>query len=186
MPRDANGNYTLPAGNPVVSGTPISSSTHNLTNSDIAQALSDSLSRTGLGGMQAPLEFGDGLVGSPSITFVNEPTTGIYRPGNGEWAVTILGVKIFEVRDLGVYAEQPFWEWRAGSADYVRLLNAFDNYTIAGDWTFTVNANRGPQIAAAGGMIYHELAAEYSGVVRIVAVAPGPADGLPGDIWLVV
>lgn len=44
MPRDASGNYTLPAGNPVVTATTISSSWANSTMSDIASALTDSIS----------------------------------------------------------------------------------------------------------------------------------------------
>lgn len=45
--RDGNGNYSLPAGNPVVSGTAISSTVHNNTMSDIASALTASLAKDG-------------------------------------------------------------------------------------------------------------------------------------------
>ena len=47
MARDGAGSYSLPAGNPVVSGTTISSTTHNTTMSDIASALTQSLSKDG-------------------------------------------------------------------------------------------------------------------------------------------
>lgn len=47
MPRDINGVYTLPAGNPVVTGTTISSTWGNTTLSDIATALTQSLSVDG-------------------------------------------------------------------------------------------------------------------------------------------
>lgn len=46
-PRNGGGTYTLPAGNPVVSGTTISSTVHNNTNSDIATALTQSLAKDG-------------------------------------------------------------------------------------------------------------------------------------------
>lgn len=46
-PRDGAGNYTLPAGNPVVSGTTISSTVHNNTNSDLATAITGSLAKDG-------------------------------------------------------------------------------------------------------------------------------------------
>lgn len=46
MPR-SSGTYSLPAGNPVVTGTTISSSTHNTTMSDIATALTASLAKDG-------------------------------------------------------------------------------------------------------------------------------------------
>ena len=47
MPRDSGGNYSLPAGNPVVSGTPITASWGNGTLSDIGQALTDSIDKGG-------------------------------------------------------------------------------------------------------------------------------------------
>jgi hypothetical protein len=47
MPRNGSGTYALPAGNPVVSGTTISSTVHNATNTDIATALTGSLSKDG-------------------------------------------------------------------------------------------------------------------------------------------
>jgi microcystin-dependent protein len=47
MPRDGAGTYTLPAGNPVVTSTTISSSWANTTLNDIATALTDSLAING-------------------------------------------------------------------------------------------------------------------------------------------
>lgn len=47
MPRDIFGNYTLPAGNPVITGTIIASVWANTTLSDIATALTNSLSIDG-------------------------------------------------------------------------------------------------------------------------------------------
>jgi hypothetical protein len=46
-PRDGNGAYSLPAGNPVVSGTPISSSWANTTLSDLATAMASSIAKDG-------------------------------------------------------------------------------------------------------------------------------------------
>ncbi|GAF72642.1 unnamed protein product, partial [marine sediment metagenome] len=51
MPRDGSGNYTLPSGNPVVSGTLITPSWANPTMSDLGNEMTDSLSRSGKGGM---------------------------------------------------------------------------------------------------------------------------------------
>ena len=51
MPRSASGAYTLPAGNPVLTGTVISSGGWgNPTLSDLAAEMTDSLSRSGQGG----------------------------------------------------------------------------------------------------------------------------------------
>lgn len=47
MPRNGSGTYTLPAGNPVVSHTPVASVWANTTLTDIATALSQSLSKDG-------------------------------------------------------------------------------------------------------------------------------------------
>lgn len=47
MPRNGNGTYTLPAGNPVVTGTTISSTVQNNTTSDIATALTNSIAKDG-------------------------------------------------------------------------------------------------------------------------------------------
>lgn len=47
MPFNGSGTYSLPAGNPVVTGTTISSTTTNSTNSDIATALTNCLTRDG-------------------------------------------------------------------------------------------------------------------------------------------
>lgn len=47
MPRNGSGTYSLPAGNPVTTGTTISSTTHNSTLSDIASALTASLTKDG-------------------------------------------------------------------------------------------------------------------------------------------
>jgi microcystin-dependent protein len=55
MPRNNQGVYTLPAGNPVVPGTLIETTWANPTMSDIAAALTGSLPRDGSAGMTGPL-----------------------------------------------------------------------------------------------------------------------------------
>lgn len=55
MPRNAQGVYTLPAGNPVVPGTLIETTWANPTMSDIAAALTGSLPRDGSAPMTGPL-----------------------------------------------------------------------------------------------------------------------------------
>lgn len=47
MARNGSGTYSLPSGNPVVTGTTISSTTHNNTMSDIATALTQSIAKDG-------------------------------------------------------------------------------------------------------------------------------------------
>lgn len=96
MPRDSSGNYTLPAGNPVVTGTPIASDGWaNPTLSDVAAELTNSLDRNGRGGMLAPFTFVDGSVGSPGITWTSETATGFYRNATADMRVTVGGVDKF-------------------------------------------------------------------------------------------
>ena len=71
MSRDASGNFTLAPGNPVQAGTIIDPNWANPTLSDIANNITDSLSRTGRGGMQAPLS-----VGTQRITDLAPATLG--------------------------------------------------------------------------------------------------------------
>ena len=79
VPRDALGVVTLPVGNPVVNGTAISADVHNQTVADLASMIEDSLSRSGKGGMDSPMQFADGTAANPAITFSSETTTGFFR-----------------------------------------------------------------------------------------------------------
>jgi len=58
MPRASDGAYSLPSGSLVNIGEDIVPSQHNPPLQDIAQALSDSLSRDGRGGMRSNLDMG--------------------------------------------------------------------------------------------------------------------------------
>ena len=58
MPFNGSGTYTLPAGNPVTTGTTISSTTTNSTNSDIATALTNCVTRDGQSPATANLPLG--------------------------------------------------------------------------------------------------------------------------------
>jgi hypothetical protein len=48
------------------------------------------------------IQLTDGNVGSPSLQFALETNTGIYRVGLGQFGITVLGNKMFEVNTLGV------------------------------------------------------------------------------------
>jgi hypothetical protein len=79
MPRNSSGVYSLPAGNPVITGTIISSTWANSTSSDIGVELTNSLDRNGRGGMLAALRLIDGSAASPALAFTSDPTTGLFR-----------------------------------------------------------------------------------------------------------
>lgn len=59
MSRNSGGTYSLPAGNPVVSGTLISSTVQNSTMNDIATALTQSIASTGVTTPTANLPMGN-------------------------------------------------------------------------------------------------------------------------------
>jgi len=98
MSRNGTGTYTLPAGNPVVTGTTISSTWANTSLSDIATALTQSLAKDGqtvptanipLGGFKitglgAPTTAGDALAYGSSLGAVTA-TTGTFS-GNVQMA----------------------------------------------------------------------------------------------------
>jgi len=115
MPRDDNGVYSLPSGNPVAPGTTIEDAWANSTLNDVAAALTDSLSRTGQGGMQYPLTFGDGTVSAPGIAWTNETGSGLYRAGAADTRLTLQGYgdtarwynRVFYVRNVANSAWAP-------------------------------------------------------------------------------
>jgi hypothetical protein len=77
MSRNASGTYSLIAGNPVVTGTVISSTWANNTLNDIATALTDSLDRTGKGAMTAALKLASGSAALPGLTFDSANNAGL-------------------------------------------------------------------------------------------------------------
>lgn len=92
--RNSSGTYSLPPGNPVTSGTPISSTWANNTLSDIATGLSDSLDRHGRGGMSQPLALSVGSAAAPGLTFSGDTDTGLYRPGANSLAAVAAGAAV--------------------------------------------------------------------------------------------
>lgn len=97
MPRNSGGTYSLPAGNPVVTGTTISSVWANTTLSDLATAMTDSLSRSGDGAMLAPLELTAGAVGTPGLTWSLETTSGLYRAGAGDFRYSVSAADALQI-----------------------------------------------------------------------------------------
>ena len=103
MPRNSSGTYSLyTPGNPVVTSTVISSTWANNTLADLASALTDSLSRSGDGGMQAPLELTNGAVGAPSLTWASETTSGWYRNGAGDFRFSVSATDRLAVSATGL------------------------------------------------------------------------------------
>jgi len=132
MPRDGGGTYTLPAGNPVIPGTIIETTWANPTMNDIAAALTDSLSRTGSGGMLVPFLNADGTVGLPGISWANQQNMGIYRPGLDEMRISVAGVdKSRWTSD----ANNPMDIWVSSS--WQAVMHEGGDYSPTGNWDFS-------------------------------------------------
>jgi hypothetical protein len=101
MPRKSAGKHSLPAGQPVVSGTTIAATVHNALAGDLSAEISSSLDRSGRGGMLAPLRVPDGSLPAPTLSFTNETGTGLRRAGTGDLRVGVLGADTLKVTASG-------------------------------------------------------------------------------------
>jgi len=107
MSRDAGGTYSLPAGNPVVTATTITSSWANTTLADLETEMSDSLSRSGKGSMSGVLKLADGTEAAPGIAFNADTNTGLFRVGSDSLGVTAGGTKRLHVNSSLIYTTIP-------------------------------------------------------------------------------
>lgn len=149
MPRDSSGNFTLYSpGNPVVSGTTIASAWWNNTGSDLAAAMTDSLSRSGLGGMLTPFKLVDGSSSAPAFSFQSESNTGFYRQTSGEMDVVVGGTRLSRWTSVG-------------------FQESFDGGTT---WKTPVYENLGSQSMGSTGQLDFPTA----GNLTIAGVAVGP------------
>lgn len=99
--RNSVGTYSLPSGNPVVSGTTISSTWANNTLGDMAVEITNSLDRQGRGAMLAPLQLSLGTSTNPSLTFTGDPDTGLYRAGSNDVRMQVDGAESIRFTSAG-------------------------------------------------------------------------------------
>jgi hypothetical protein len=92
MSRNGSGTYTLPAGNPVVTGTTITASWANTSLSDIAAALTQSVAADGQTPMSGALNMTNNLIenladaiASGDAVSVNFLQTGTYTINGGSF-----------------------------------------------------------------------------------------------------
>jgi hypothetical protein len=112
MARNSSGVYSLVAGNPVITGTIIESNWANSTMTDLSTALTDSLSRSGKGGMTAPLKNVSGTATLPAVVASSFVNTGMYWASATDLRITVNGVDRFRYQATGL----PTQEWDAVNA----------------------------------------------------------------------
>lgn len=91
MARNGSGSYSLPAGNPVTTGTQITATWGNTTMADIAAELTASVAADGQTPITGPLKYPAGSVSAPAVTFSAETNTGFYRSASSVVSLAIAG-----------------------------------------------------------------------------------------------
>ncbi len=146
MPRGSDGNYSLPAGSLVNVGEDIVPSQHNPPLTDIAQAMTGSLSRDGLGAMRAA--FNGGGFRATNLAAGVQPTDAVIMAqltaGSGVPAGTVV--------DFAGSAAPTGWLICAGQAlsrvDYPDLFAAIGTaYGAPSGATFNIPDTRGRVVA---------------------------------------
>lgn len=140
MPRNSSGIYTLPGGNPVTPGDVIEAEWANTTLEDVADALTNSLSRTGAGGMLAPFRIADGSISGPGLSFLNETNTGLYRSASGSAWMAVLGVNVAQFSTVGL------------TIPFGKALTAQGNASVSGTLAVTGATTLGSSLAVTGAL----------------------------------
>lgn len=141
MPRNSNGTYQLPIGNPVTSGTVISASWANTTIPDLATAISGTLTIDGTAPMTGPLKISDGVVSYPGITFNGESGTGMYRKGTFSMGLAVNGADALVLSPTGLVVPQNLAvsgnTTVTGTASVTGAVNLANNLSVAGSSSVT-------------------------------------------------
>jgi len=181
MPRNSSGVYSLPAGNPVVTNTTISSVWANTTLDDLATAMTDSLSRSGDGGMLAQFLAVAGTVGAPGISFSLEPTSGLYRNASNDLRMAIAGVDMFQfgASRATVHGTAPALELDEGDAaannqrwDFVASGEALLGRALLDDGTPTTWLSVQRTAGTIDSVAFSATAFGFGGSIVITSTAP--------------
>ncbi len=147
MPRNGSGTYSLPIGNPVEPNTTIETEWANSTMEDIGNEITNSLSRTGEGGMLAPLRFDDGTDSVPGMAWLTETSSGFYREGTAEFWATVLAEPVLQFTDNGVLVPSGKTLTVQGTQINSGSLDVTGNFAVNTD-KFTVAAASGNTVVA--------------------------------------
>lgn len=100
--RNSGGTYSLPALNPVVTGTPITSTWANNTMNDLATEITNSLDRTGRGGMTGQLQLATGSCAAPGMAFTADSDVGLWHSTTNTAEVCVASTAIMDWKTTGV------------------------------------------------------------------------------------
>jgi hypothetical protein len=139
MAFNGSGTYSLPSGNPVVTGTTISSATHNNTNSDIATALTNCVTRDGQSPATADIPMGSNKItdlaegtvdgdaiaygqqyGSEYIDFLQAGAAATIRPVQAKLRETV-SVKDFGAVGNGVASDTTYFSAASVASNQVHI-----------------------------------------------------------------
>jgi hypothetical protein len=192
MARNASGTYSLPAGNPVTTGTTINSTVQNNTTADLATELTDSLCRSGKGSMLAPLPLAAGTVSLPGLTFDSDTDTGLYRIGANNPGMAVGGAKIQEWASTG--STIGTGDFTIPAASNYKYASAVTRYAIASaadmhhqtDTPMTLSATSGvlvwTKLATAGANLYGTVKIPAGSTVTGVKIFATNTDGGNKDL----
>lgn len=150
--RNSGGTYSLPTGNPVVTGTTITSTWANATLSDLATEMTDSLNRSGKGGMLAVLKGVAGADGGPAFSFTADPDTGVYRIAANQLGLSTGGVTTSLTSTQAVFPGSVSCSDVAASGDggFAGSLRAVGAITGAAGATLTQSTTNGAGLVCTG------------------------------------
>lgn len=102
MPRNGSGQMAAPGSYPPAPGSRINLDDYKALVDDLTAELTDSLSRSGKGGMTGALRVKDGTLDLPGVAFGEEHGTGFYRAGPGDMRAVVEGALIAKLTAAGL------------------------------------------------------------------------------------
>ena len=151
MPRDSSGNYTLPLDS-VVAGTVIDPDWANPTMADVADGITDSLSRSGKGTMSVALQYASGSSGGPGLSFTDETSSGFYYFGANDMRASVLGqpsLRFIDDSGTAVGNQRPVMIYNGNAFQPILKGDATETPIFKG---FTTNTPFGDMVVDAGGV----------------------------------
>lgn len=175
MSRNGSGVYNLPAGNPVVTGTTISSTWANNTLSDIATALTNSIATDGQTAMTGNLPMGGNkITGLADGTLPTDATTlGQVETALGDYIpVTDIGVVV-----AGLASTETFTKAQRGAVSALTSASTITpNFANSNNFSLTLATNA--TLANPS-----NLTAGQSGVITITQDSTGSRTLAYGSYW---